>query len=262
MPAVPVPPLLPALAAIPNPRRAFGRRHPLPAVLALSRAAMLAGRDRLLAIAEWGRDPNAWEPLARRLGFARNRTPCVTTLHRVSRRLDAAAFERAVGGWAAEVAAALAAPGDRGGSAMDVKTLRASRRPGVPAVQLLGTLGHGPGLVLAEVPVDPARGEAAALPELLAGLVPDGRADAAALLALWRGRWGIENRLHRGGRDAGFAEDRSAARVGGVLQALAATRNTVIALLRAHGHSRRPPPARPRRERRPHRLLTARMNRS
>lgn len=67
------------------------------------------------------------------------------------------------------------------------------------------------------------------------GLRPD-QADAAALLALWRGHWGIENRLHWV-RDVGFAEDRSAARAGAVPQGLAALRNTTIGLLRAHGHT-------------------------
>lgn len=62
------------------------------------------------------------------------------------------------------------------------------------------------------------------------------QADAAALLALWRGHWSIENRLHWV-RDVGFAEDRSPARVGNVPQVLAATRNTVIGLLRAHGRA-------------------------
>ncbi len=66
-------------------------------------------------------------------------------------------------------------------------------------------------------------------------LAPD-QADADALLRVWRGHWGIENRLHWV-RDVGFAEDRSAARVGSVPQGLAATRNTVIGLLRAHGHT-------------------------
>jgi hypothetical protein len=60
--------------------------------------------------------------------------------------------------------------------------------------------------------------------------------DAATLLALWRGHWGIENRLHWV-RDVGFAEDRSAARSGGVPHGLAVLRNTVIGLLRAHGHT-------------------------
>jgi hypothetical protein len=148
MPALPVPPLLPALAAIPDPRRASGRRHPLPAILTLACAAMLAGADSLLAIAEWGRDPNAGAPLARRLGFSRDRTPCVATLHRVFRRLDTAAFERAVGAWAAQVAAVLGPPGDLSGVAVDGKTLRASRRPEVPAVQLLSADGATVPLVI------------------------------------------------------------------------------------------------------------------
>jgi hypothetical protein len=66
--------------------------------------------------------------------------------------------------------------------------------------------------------------------------VPPEQADAGALLTLWRGHWGIENQLHWV-RDVGFAEDRSAARVGKVPHTLAATRNTVIGLLRAHGHA-------------------------
>lgn len=66
--------------------------------------------------------------------------------------------------------------------------------------------------------------------------LPPEQADAGTLLTLWRGHWGIENRLHWV-RDVGFAEDRSAARVGGVPHTLAATRNTVIGLLRAHGHT-------------------------
>lgn len=68
----------------------------------------------------------------------------------------------------------------------------------------------------------------------ITSLGPD-QANATVLLALWRGHWGIENRLHWV-RDVGFAEDRSPARAGSVPQGLAATRNTVIGLLRAHGH--------------------------
>jgi predicted transposase YbfD/YdcC len=64
-------------------------------------------------------------------------------------------------------------------------------------------------------------------------LAPE-QADAQVLLALWRGHWGIENRLHWV-RDVSCSEDRSAARVGGVAQGMAAVRNTAIGLLRAHG---------------------------
>lgn len=61
-------------------------------------------------------------------------------------------------------------------------------------------------------------------------------ADAAALLALWRGHWRIES-LHWT-RDVLFAEDRSGATVGRGPQALAALRNATTNLLRAHGHHR------------------------
>lgn len=97
MAAPAVSPVLPYLQAIPDPRQPSERRHPLAAVLALACAAMVAGCDSLLSIAEWGRAPRAGAPMARRLGFTRERTPCVATLHRVFKRLDAAAFEAAVG---------------------------------------------------------------------------------------------------------------------------------------------------------------------
>jgi hypothetical protein len=135
---------------------------------------MLAGCDSLLAIAEWGRDPHAGAPLAQRLGFTRERTPCVATLHRVFRRLDVAAFERAVGAWAAAVAAALPEQAAQA-IAIDGKTLRGSRQPTVPAVQVLSALGHEVGLVLAQVPVTPGTEEVGALPALLTEVVLDGR---------------------------------------------------------------------------------------
>jgi DDE_Tnp_1-associated len=172
MTAPAVPALLPYLRTVPDPRQASGRRHPLAAILALSCAAMLAGCDSLLAIAEWGRDPHAGAPLAQRLGFTRARTPCVATLHRVFRRLDVSAFERAVGAWAAAVTTALP---EEAALAIDGKTLRGSRQPTVPAVHLLSALGHHMGLVLAEVSVAAATDEAGTLPALLATLVLDGR---------------------------------------------------------------------------------------
>lgn len=66
--------------------------------------------------------------------------------------------------------------------------------------------------------------------------LPPQPADAAALLALWRGHWGIENRLHWV-RDVLFDEDRSGATAGNGPQMLAALHNTAIGLLRAHGRT-------------------------
>jgi Transposase DDE domain len=61
--------------------------------------------------------------------------------------------------------------------------------------------------------------------------LPPERANAARLLTLIRGHWGIENRLHHV-RDVTFDEDRSAVRSGAAPQAMAATRNLVLTLLR------------------------------
>ena len=64
--------------------------------------------------------------------------------------------------------------------------------------------------------------------------LPPERADAAALLGLLRGHWGIENRLHWV-RDVTYDEDRSQVRTGSAPQVCAACRNPAIALLRRGG---------------------------
>lgn len=98
MESTPVPPavfvaagsLAAAFAALPDPRRAASVVYPLPAVLALVTAALLAGQVSVLAIAQWAaRQPPA--QLAA-LGFPPGRTPCQTTLHRLLRHLDVRAL--------------------------------------------------------------------------------------------------------------------------------------------------------------------------
>ncbi len=60
------------------------------------------------------------------------------------------------------------------------------------------------------------------------------QASAARLLALLRGQWGIENKLHWV-RDVTYDEDRSQVRTGAAPQVCAACRNLAIALLRRAG---------------------------
>ena len=67
----------------------------------------------------------------------------------------------------------------------------------------------------------------------ITSLAPE-RADAARLLAKWRGHWRIENRLHWV-RDVVFGEDKSQVRAGSVPQLMAALRNLVIGMLRLSG---------------------------
>ena len=64
--------------------------------------------------------------------------------------------------------------------------------------------------------------------------LPPEQAGAGRLLALLRGHWGIENRLHWV-RDVTFDEDRSQVRTGSAPQVCAACRNLAIALLRRGG---------------------------
>ena len=135
--------LLEAFATVPDPRRRRGRRHPLPAILALSTAAMLSGARSLYAIAQWGRLQRP--AVLRALGFTRERAPCVATLHLAFKALDAAAFEAALAGWA------VANLGDRGRRvAVDGKALRGIHGEEVPGVRLVAAYADEAGLVLAQ----------------------------------------------------------------------------------------------------------------
>ena len=66
-------------------------------------------------------------------------------------------------------------------------------------------------------------------------LTPAG-ADPQRLLALWRGHWDIENRVHWV-RDVTFDEDRSQVRTGSALQVMGALRNLTISVIRLVGET-------------------------
>ena len=132
-----------ALAQVPDPRAARGRRHPLAAILALAVAAMLADARSLYAIAQWGRLQSA--ETVRALGFTRAKTPTVSTLHEVFKILDVAAFEAALAAWAQ---AALARSSRA--IALDGKALRGIHGEELPGVRLVAAYDVETGLVLAQ----------------------------------------------------------------------------------------------------------------
>jgi hypothetical protein len=135
--------LVEAFGKVPDPRKPRGRRHPLPAILALSTAAMLSGARSLFAIAEWGRTQDPAVVAA--LGFDRPQTPCVAALHLLFKRLDAAAFEAALAAWTQ------AERGDRPGAiAIDGKALRGIHGEELPGVRLVAAYHDEAGLVLAQ----------------------------------------------------------------------------------------------------------------
>lgn len=168
------PSLLEALATVEDPRKPRGQRHPLSAILALAVAATVCGAESYQAIADWGR--NHGGPIARALGFTRDRTPCAATFCNVFRRLDRQGFERTLSRWAEQVLQALPPPkGALEALAIDGKTLRGSQKQGAVNVHLLSALSHRLGLTLYQEAVPEKTNEIGALPEMLQVLVLEGR---------------------------------------------------------------------------------------
>ena len=136
------PALLEAFKRVPDPRSPLGRRHPLPAILSLAVCAMLCNCHSLYAIHQWGREHAG---LAPSLGFKGAKTPATSTLHEVFKRLDAAAFEAALGDWAQGQL------GDRAEAvAIDGKSLRGIHGEELPGVHLVAAYAQQLGLVLAQ----------------------------------------------------------------------------------------------------------------
>lgn len=193
----PIRPLVASLHEIPDPRHPQGRRHSLPAILALMCVAMLCGYRSYSAIADWGRCYG--QQLARALGFTRNRTPCAATLYHVMRKLDSNMVEATLGEWAQSVLTALPPPPDEPDAmAIDGKTLRGSRRQGAPEAHLLSVLSHRLGLTLWQQAVADKTNEIPVLEEVLGGLVVAGRVITVDALLTQRA---IAQRIVEGGGD-------------------------------------------------------------
>jgi hypothetical protein len=161
--------LMELLEGLPDPRRARGKRHPLPALLALAVVAMLAGMTSYEAIVDYGRG-RGWE-FRRLLGFTRRRGLCKATYSRVFRRIDVAAFEALIARW---IRARLG-PRDAPHLALDGKTVRGSRDGEAPAVHLLAAYAPDVQAVVAQLRVDAKTNELKAALEILAVLPVAGR---------------------------------------------------------------------------------------
>lgn len=165
-----------AFAGVPDPRRAASVRYPLPAVLALAVAALLANHRSVLAIAEWGARQDG--ALLAALGFPAARTPCQSTLQRLFRHLDGDALAATL---TAHVAPPAAPAAGLQGVAVDGKAQRGRLRyeAGGCPVHALSAVCHEHGLVLAHEPIsaggDKAEAELSVAPALLARIDWRGR---------------------------------------------------------------------------------------
>jgi diphthamide synthase (EF-2-diphthine--ammonia ligase) len=100
--------------------------------------------------------------MAGALGFTREQTPAVSTLHEVFKRLDREAFERALGGWLQE-------RGLKTGDAVavDGKTLRGIHGEQLPGVHLVSAYAHQMGIVIGQQAVADKENELGAVTALL-----------------------------------------------------------------------------------------------
>jgi hypothetical protein len=157
--------LMELLEGLHDPRRAQGKRHPLPALLGLAVVAMLAGMSGYEAIVQYGKE-RGWDFL-QHLGFTTKWGLCKATYSRVFRRIDVADFEARVSRW---IQGRLA-PSDAPHLAIDGKTARGSRDGGTPGAHLVSAYAPDVKAVLAQLRVDAKTNEHKAALQLL-GVLP------------------------------------------------------------------------------------------
>ena len=159
------PSLMELLEGVQDPRGARGKRHPLPALLALAVVALLAGMTSYEAFVDYGKERGG--EFLRLLGFTRRRGLCKATYSRVFRRIDVADFEARVGQWIQGRLGSDDAPH----LALDGKTARGSRDGEVPGIHLVSAYAPDVRAVVAQLRVDAKTNEHKAALELL-GVLP------------------------------------------------------------------------------------------
>jgi hypothetical protein len=140
--------LMELLEGLDDPRAARGKRHPLPALMALAVVGMLAGMTSYEAIVQYGKERGG--EFLKLLGFTTKWGPCKATYSRVFRRIDAADFEARVGQWIRGRRALQDVPH----IGIDGKTARGSRDGQTPGVHLVSAYAPEVKAVLAQLRVD------------------------------------------------------------------------------------------------------------
>jgi len=130
---------LPAFfAAIPDSRRAQGRRHPLPVVLAIATAAVLCGARGYKTISQWAEDlgQKARARFRCRYRNGRYEVPGRTIIRDVLTRVAPGFLDRALQSWNAQYAA------EDEGLAIDGKTMCNAIDEEGRQTHILSAVGH------------------------------------------------------------------------------------------------------------------------
>jgi len=123
---------------IPDPRRAQGRRHPLPVVLAIAAGATLCGMDGYKAMAGWAKDlgAKARERFGCRIENRLRIVPSETIIRSLLIRVDPDALDRALQRWNADYAEV-----DQS-LAIDGKTMCNAIDEAGPQTHIMSVIGH------------------------------------------------------------------------------------------------------------------------
>lgn len=165
--------LMDVLAAVPDPRKARGKRYAWVLLLTLLAAGLASGQQTAHAITQWVK----LHATALRSALpALSRLPSESTLLRTLRLIDVSILERAVANLTREqqpadsAASEVVTPcGTRlQAQAVDGKALRGANACGA-AVHLVSLVQHGSGVTLAQAAVAHKRSELSAVPSLLDG---------------------------------------------------------------------------------------------
>jgi predicted transposase YbfD/YdcC len=156
-----------AVAQVPDPRQARGKRYPWALIVRLIVAAMASGQTHVRAIAQWVQEHT--ETLQAEVGWAA-RLPSEATLRRALREMDGGALETHLAPWVEQWL--VSEPDGLAGHALDGKWLRGTAAHGA-AVQLLSLVRHD-GVVRGQRAVAATTNEIATAPQVLAERVGSG----------------------------------------------------------------------------------------
>ncbi|WP_307811037.1 ISAs1 family transposase [Tomitella cavernea] len=180
------------IAQIPDPRKARGIRHRIPAVVLLAATAVVAGACSFAAIAQWAHD--CGRELLDTAGMADAQIPSKPTIRRILEQIDAHTFDLLVYEW---MRLSFTTIDGRRIIACDGKTVRGAKDSDGNQPHLLAAMDHRTGAVIGQADVAAKTNEIPMLRELLGQFDLTDRVVTVDALHTQRGT--IEHIVSRGG---------------------------------------------------------------